>query len=150
MQLLNTLKRAKLSVSIRKRWVKLRHLIEKSKLATSKSKWKEKKEQGEANRKQMVLVVMILIQGATLVNWIPRKLGIPIPRNSWKLPIMQIALANWIPSFLGIPNYANKPWFKKLGITRNFLEIKGRLQFCEDLEFLGIPRNSQLYKLPII
>ena len=27
---------------------------------------------------------------------------------------------------------------------------KGRLQFCEDLEFLGIPRNSQLYKLPII
>ena len=27
---------------------------------------------------------------------------------------------------------------------------KGRLQFCEDLESLGIPRNSQLYKLPII
>ena len=27
---------------------------------------------------------------------------------------------------------------------------KGRLQFCKDLEFLGIPRNSQLYKLPII
>ena len=27
---------------------------------------------------------------------------------------------------------------------------KGRLQFCEDLEFLGIPWNSQLYKLPII
>ena len=27
---------------------------------------------------------------------------------------------------------------------------KGRLQFCEDLEFLGIPRNCQLYKLPII
>ena len=26
---------------------------------------------------------------------------------------------------------------------------KGRLQFCEDLEFLGIPGNSQLYKLPI-
>ena len=26
---------------------------------------------------------------------------------------------------------------------------KGTLQFCEDLEFLGIPRNSQLYKLPI-
>ena len=25
---------------------------------------------------------------------------------------------------------------------------KGRLQFCEDLEFQGIPRNSQLYKLP--
>ena len=27
---------------------------------------------------------------------------------------------------------------------------KGRLHFCEDLESLGIPRNSQLYKLPII
>ena len=27
---------------------------------------------------------------------------------------------------------------------------KGRLQFCEDLESLGIPRNSQLYKLTII
>ena len=27
---------------------------------------------------------------------------------------------------------------------------KGRLQFNEDLEFFGIPRNSQLYKLPRI
>ena len=27
---------------------------------------------------------------------------------------------------------------------------KGRLQFNEDLEFFGIPRNSQLYKLPTI
>ena len=25
---------------------------------------------------------------------------------------------------------------------------KGGFQFCEPLEFLGIPRNSQLYKLP--
>ena len=29
-------------------------------------------------------------------------------------------------------------------------QIFGGLQFCEDLEFLGIPRNCQLYKLPII
>ena len=27
---------------------------------------------------------------------------------------------------------------------------KGQLQFCEDLELLGMPWNSQLYKLPII
>ena len=75
-----------------------------------------------------------------------------IPRNSRKFPIMQITLDNRILSFLGtsrnslefskIPNYANKLWFEKLGITGN-----GRLQFCEDFEFLGIPRNSQLYKL---
>ena len=27
---------------------------------------------------------------------------------------------------------------------------KGGFQFCQNLEFLGIPRNSQLYKLPTI
>ena len=130
----NTLKRAKLSVSIGKRWVKLRHLIKKSKLTTLKIKWKKKKEQGEANRKQMVLVVMILIQGATLVNWIPSFLGIPIPRNSWKLPIMQIALANWIPSFLGIP--------------RNSKEFP-TMQISPDLKSLELVHiNSKKFSIP--
>ena len=58
-----------------------------------------------------------------------------------------IPLANWIPSFLGIPRNSQKipikHWFEKLGITGNFWE--GRLQFNEDLELFGIPRNSQLY-----
>ena len=88
-----------------------------------------------------------------------------IPRNSQKFPIMQMSLANWIPSFLGIPR---NTW-EFLGIPRKSqkfptmqinsdlkslkllgISVKGRLQFCEDLESLGIPRNSQLYKLPII
>ena len=78
-----------------------------------------------------------------------------IPRNSQKCPIMQITLATRVPSFLGIPrnskefskipNYANKLWFEKLGITGNFWEWKTPV-----LWGLGIPRNSQLYKLPII
>ena len=54
-----------------------------------------------------------------------------IPRNSQKFPIMQIN--------------SDLKSLELLGISG-----KGRLQFCEDLESLGIPRNSQLYKLPII
>ena len=54
-----------------------------------------------------------------------------IPRNSQKFPTMQISSDIKSLELLGISG-------------------KGRLQFCEDLESLGIPRNSQLYKLPII
>ena len=54
-----------------------------------------------------------------------------IPRNSQKFPTMQIN--------------SDLKSLELLGISG-----KGRLQFCEDLESLGIPRNSQLYKLPII
>ena len=67
--------------------------------------------------------------------------------NSQKIPIMQMTLANW--EFLGI--------LKNLQISSDLKSLeslgisgKGRLQFCEALKFLGIPRNSQLYKLPII
>ena len=77
----------------------------------------------------------------TLANWIPGFLG--IPRNSQKFPIMQMTLANWIPSFLGIPR--NSQEFPTMQISSDLksLELlgisgKGRLQFCEDLEFLGI------------
>ena len=57
--------------------------------------------------------------------------------------------------FLGIPkNYQTFPTMPKRSDLKS-LELlgipgEGRHQFCEDLEFLGIPRNSQLYKLPII
>ena len=54
-----------------------------------------------------------------------------IPRNSQKFPTMQIN--------------SDLKSLELLGISG-----KGRLQFCENLESLGIPRNSQLYKLPII
>ena len=68
---------------------------------------------------------------------------------------MQITFANRILSFLGILGI---PWnsqkFPTMQISSDLkcLELlgisgNGRLQFCEDFEFLGIPRNSQLYKL---
>ena len=38
--------------------------------------------------------------------------------------------------------------FKSLELLGAFGKV--RLQFNEDLEFFGIPRNSQLYKLPTI
>ena len=53
------------------------------------------------------------------------------PRNSQKFPTMQIS--------------SDLKSLKLLGISG-----KGRLQFCEDLDFPAIPRNCQLYKLPII
>ena len=78
-----------------------------------------------------------------------------IPRNSQKFPIMQMTFANWIPSFLRIPR--NSQEFPTMQINSDFKSLvllgisgKGRPQFCEDLESPGIPRNSQLYKLPII
>ena len=57
--------------------------------------------------------------------------------------------------FLGIPRNSQKFPTKQINSDLKSLELlgisgKGRLQFCEDLESLGIPRNSQLYKLPII
>ena len=93
------------------------------------------------------------IGGMSLANWIPSFLG--IPRNSHKFPIMQMTLANWIPSFLVISGNSQKFPTMQINSDLKSLELlgisgKGRLQFCEDLESLGIPRNSQLYKLPII
>ena len=78
-----------------------------------------------------------------------------IPRSSQKFPIMQMTLANWIPSFLGIPRNSQNFPTMQINSDLKSLELlgisgKGRLQFCEDLEFQGIPRNSQLYKLPKI
>ena len=78
-----------------------------------------------------------------------------IPRYSQKFPIIQITLANRIPSFLGIPRNSQKFSTMQINSDLKSLELlgisgKGRLQFCEDLEFLWIPMNSQLYKLPII
>ena len=61
-------------------------------------------------------------EGETLVNWIPSFLG--IPRNSQKFPTMQISSYLKSSELLGISG-------------------KGWLQFWEDLEFLGISRNSR-------
>ena len=68
---------------------------------------------------------------------------------------MQMTLANQIPSFLGISGNSQKFPTMQINSDLKSLELlgifgKGRLQFCEDLESLGIPRTSQLYKLPII
>ena len=57
--------------------------------------------------------------------------------------------------FLGIPGNSQKLPTMQINSDLKSLELlgisgKGRLQFCEDLEFQGIPRNSQLYKLPKI
>ena len=65
------------------------------------------------------------------------------------------SLANWIPSFLGIPRNSQKFPTMQMSSDLKSLELlgifgKGRLQFNEDLEFFGIPRNSQLYKLPTL
>ena len=66
-----------------------------------------------------------------------------IPRNSQKFLIMQITLANWIPSFLGIPRNSQKFSTMQISSDLKTLELlgisgKARLQFCADLEFLGI------------
>ena len=68
---------------------------------------------------------------------------------------MQITFANRILSFLGtlgIPWNSQKFPTMQISSDLKSLELlgisgNGRLQFCEDFEFLGIPRNSQLYKL---
>ena len=55
---------------------------------------------------------------------------------------MQITLVNQIPNFLGIPR-KNKILTMQISSDLKSLELleisgNGRLQFCEDLEFLGI------------
>ena len=64
-----------------------------------------------------------------------------IPRNSQKFPIIQMTLANPIPSFLGIRRNSQKFSTMQINSDLKSLELlgisgKGRLQFCEDLEFL--------------
>ena len=89
-------------------------------------------------------------------NNINRDSGINIP-EAWIPTIKQqnsrFTLMNWVPSFLGIPRNSQKFPTMQISSDLKSLELlgisgKGRLQFCEDLEFLGIPRNFQLYKLP--
>ena len=56
---------------------------------------------------------------------------------------MQITFANWIPNFLGIPRNSQKFSTMQISSDLKSLELmgisgKGKLQFCEDLEFLEI------------
>ena len=68
---------------------------------------------------------------SVLSIYFPCKLNSQFSGNSQKFPTMQIN--------------SDLKSLELLGISG-----KERLQFCEDLEFQGIPRNSQLYKLPKI
>ena len=64
---------------------------------------------------------------------------------------MQITLATEFPvfwEFLGIPRNSQKFPTMQINTDLKSLELlgipgKGRLQFCEDLVSLGIPRNSK-------
>ena len=84
------------------------------------------------------LIIAIVLIVMMIMITIPLRTEFPVfweflgnPRNSQKFPIMQIS--------------SDLKSLELLEISR-----KGKFQFCENLDFLGIPKNSQLYKPPLI
>ena len=104
------------------------------------------------------MVALVLIMSPLNASWRKDNLNHNLLSGQGSRPDVRLPLRTEFPffwEFLGIRRNSQKFLTMQISSDLKNLELlrisgKGRLPFCEDVEFLGIPRNSQLHKLPLI